>query len=92
MLWGSIISGLSGQGGLKEKIGISGQGGINDRSRQGGQEQKQVQGQEQEQVREQEQEQEQGRLGWIIQLHQPVSADGRAGHRFLWQGAAEAVG
>ena len=51
--------------------------GVNDRSAQGGQEQKQVQGQEQEQVREQEQEQEQ---------------DGRAGHRFLWQCTAEAVG
>ena len=48
MLWGSIISGLSGQSGLNDKIGISGQGGINDQSGQGGQEQKQVQGQEQE--------------------------------------------
>ena len=57
-------------------------------------EQKQVQGQEQEQVREQEQEQEQeqGRLWWIIQLHRPVSADGRVGHRLPRQGAAEAVG
>ena len=48
VLWGSIISGLSGQSGLNGKIGISGQCGINDQSGQGGQEQKQVQGQEQE--------------------------------------------
>ena len=48
MFWGSIISGLSGQSGPRDKIGISGQGGINDQSGQGGQEQKQVQGQEQE--------------------------------------------
>ena len=78
VLWGSIISGLSGQSGLNDKIGISGQGGINDQSGQGGQEQKQVQGQEQEQEREQEQEHEQGRL-WVDHSAPSTCTCGRIG-------------
>ena len=66
--------------------GLCGQSGLNDKigiSGQGGiNDQSGQGGQEQKQVQGQEQE----------QLHQPVSADGRAGHRLLRQGAAEAVG